>query len=128
MSRKYLGILVENVELAQVLTSSLTITFNTEKQLKDCMISTSGHRDLDSIINSLKANVMKIYNQFLDPLVLINLNQFVSLEKNFFFMNAHNFCIPFVLKTIISFFKTENLDIQEIHDVLIEYITKLTKY
>ena len=122
LTRKYLKVIVENKNLAQVLTSCFEISYNTDKQIKECFISTSGVADFDSLINVLKANVLKCFNQFLDLEVLTELEaRDVNLGRNSFFLSAHNICIPYVIKSLLLFFKTENLNIEEVHQVLAEY-------
>jgi hypothetical protein len=108
----YLRVIAGNERLAIVMTTILMINFDVPAQLKECVISTSGRDEADSLINTVKSSVIKSYNKIIDCLGATL--QVLNIEENHFFKTAHGYLIGAVLHSVLVFCRSPDTNLEEI--------------
>lgn len=100
--------LLKQQDLMVILMKILCIHINTDLQIKECIISTSGQDRIDDVINEIKIKVVKTVN-VLTGFVF----DFGTAEGNATgkFMELIYKLLPMMLSTIIKYCKTDRLDI-----------------
>lgn len=105
----YLNLVIAHNDITLILLKILYVQLKTPQQLLDCVISTSGFKNLDESLNEVKIRVLKIFNELWifsvtkkNSISLIAASQFRALMQT---------TLNFNLSTIIKFCKSESFDL-----------------
>ncbi len=112
LDASHLKVIAGNEKLAIVMTTILMIHFEVPAQLKECVISTSGRDEADSLINTVKSSVIKSYNRIIDCIGALLTT--LPLEDNHFFKTAHSYLIGAVLHSVLVFCRAPETNLDEI--------------
>lgn len=107
-----LGAAIENNDVSQTLMKILCICLNTNSQLADCIISSSGIQNFDQLLNEIKTIILKIF---------YDLTTFAISKKGkpvYAELIQFNGTIETVLRlnlsTILKFCQCENFDLTKV--------------
>jgi len=62
----FIHIIVTNEDLVKLFKKLLIFTFSSPNQIKDCLVSTIDHEEIDTLSNQIKTFVLKCLNKLMD--------------------------------------------------------------
>lgn len=120
----YLKVIVIHENFVQILSAMLMLNFQTDKQVKDCIFSTSGYLEVDQLINNIKTATLKNFNRVID--VMKELSVSVNPIENKFFLFSRGYGVNILLKSLVVFFRHESLNLDAFWNVILEYYNLFT--
>lgn len=111
----YLKVILGQEHLAQVLSALIMLTIPSEKQIKDCVFSTSGLNELDQLLNTVKTSALKSFTKVLD--IMEDLNTVIAPADNKFFTFSKDYYLHTFISSLVIFFRNENLNIEALQNV-----------
>jgi len=116
--------------LVEVLSNILTLQIPTEKQLQDCLFSTSGITGVDQILNGVKGSVIQCFNKSLD--YLLSSRTYLDPDHNKFYGFSRDAGVKGILHSVLVFCESPSISLEEIgehgdlQDCLVESLAFLT--
>ena len=101
--------------LAEVLANILTLQIPTEKQLPECLFSTSGITGVDQIMNSVKGSVIDCFNKTLE--YMLNSKTYLDPYYNKFYAFSRDAGIKGILHSVFTFCESPSISLEEIGQV-----------
>lgn len=92
-------------DVAEFSYEIIKLTFPLNKQLEDCMISTTSSKKLNDVLNEIKYKVLKFVNVLVHFLFEMKQEKNIIEKCNFF--NMLPFLIELVYKSLIKYFSLE---------------------
>lgn len=112
----YLKVIVIQENFVQILSAMLMLNLQTDKQIKDCIFSTSGYLEIDQIINNIKTGALKNFNKVID--LMKEISVIVPPLDNKFFLFCRNYGVGILLKSLVLFFRHEGLNLDAFLNVI----------
>lgn len=104
---EYIRIVTEHEPTLGVLSAILTIQIATDKQLQNCLFSTSGLLEIDDALNAVKATVLEYFNEVLSYISTYS----KAVLSNNFCVFAKDSGVQQVLSSIFVFCENVSFDI-----------------
>ena len=114
----YVQQVASNDEMIEIFSKILIIQLPTDKQLKECIISTSSIEDFDNIANEVKTLVLKCINKILT--FIIERKSILNTLQNKFYKFIKGDGIKGLLQSVFTFCKTNTFSIEEAIEVIIQ--------
>ena len=116
----HLSIISSCGPLIDVLSNILTLQVPTEKQLPECLFSTSGITGVDQILNSVKGNVIHCLNKTLE--YMLNSRTYLDPYHNKFYAFSRDAGIKGILHSVFTFCESPAISLEEIGEVSADLI------
>ena len=109
---KCLRVIAGQEQFVQVFIATQLISLPTEKQLKDCIFSMCGNKEIDHLLNTIKYNITWSFNRLIDPIGLEF--QGIQPQENCFLAASKNMMTHMIMSSVKVLFKHENLNLDEL--------------
>lgn len=100
-----------NENLTNLLSQILFLNLATNKQIKDCIFSTTGMPDLDNCLNTVKISILQIFKKLIDFILEAPSGFNYNLSQFFVFLHT---CIPNLIVSLNKLVNNEFFDIEEL--------------
>lgn len=99
--------------ILELFASVLDLQLPADKQLPECLISTTNHRKIDRNFNRVKAQALKCVNNILEAMVTTGKDRSKEASKNSFYTYAITTGVDKVLKTLFAVCETPSFDLND---------------
>ena len=107
----YIQNVISQDSIVNVLATVLTLQIPTEKQLPQCLFSTSGVTGVDQALNGVKAQVIKCFNKVLE--YVFKSKALLNQNLNKFFAFSSNMGVQGVLQSVFMLCESPTINIEE---------------
>lgn len=122
----FIEVIVNEESIVKLFSNILALQVPNNKQIQQCLMSTSGFVEIDQPLNALKTIVLKAFNRFLETLIAGK--SLLDFTKTKFYDFIKDDGVKGILNSVFLLCKSEELNIDEILKVYYYHNFPLKKF